>query len=827
MNLLEELEGNGWSIQQALLTSYPFDPQFFSGYVRPRLGKRNCDLPLVLMDSNRYEQNITNRNWREAPMGTDYLLEPIYSDGVFHPKVNLYASERSVYYSVSSANLGLEEYCKAAQIGTSGGFQKFWLTDEEHTVGEEYLIAQDIRSFFENLLELEDYVTGQDARDYIRQTATTLDWLDESEPSDLDSERTTWFLSNLTDSILEQVVNQVGDIDAVQMYAPFYGTPSVLQRMVEAMDASRLEFIVESESTAIDVSALPDTLEIDFAVREMKHSTTRWVHAKFMTLEGDWGTACLYGSPNMTSTALLEPATRGNVEAGILQVFSDGQSQPLDDSLFHNTSFPFELSEPVDDLSSLTLRTRSYEGWETTTERDSRDIRLRDAQLTKPDSDDESELILRLGGVSGEHSFVIKTEDGIEHRLMTTIDEDNELSILLDAEAHESWVDAVVTVSIPSEERESNTRQVIQETQDHYREYRDITRSDGTQSSTTLLRTVLQNPDTNAAGVFNIAISELRRTTQQASSEPATRAPDGEGAPQFPERSPTRLAGSSSSAPSLPTLISKHLTYQRDRAVDLLTSDERPTPEMIERFLDHLNTFWETIELCLVMDSLGELNSDAANDQKLFKICRKELSELMSELPTIVRRLNGIIDRIENESETQTEFLTKEAETIDDLSIWTTVFNSLFFHPGILIELDCQTGRDVTAPRHLFAAKLKSALTIANPAIWQHLYDGSYIVPQSRVQVENLQVDYGEEQSLSITNRGIQAISLYLFIQQVTSNPNFIRGLQNHPRFSQEDIEQIAEFAINGQGAIVEYGLVGRIQLQLTLGDALNRIQEV
>jgi hypothetical protein len=123
MNLLTELEGEGWSIQQALLTTYPFDPQFFSRYVRPRLRRRNCDLPLVLVDASQYERNLTNGDWREAPIGTDYLLDPVYSKGVFHPKVNLYASERSVYFTVSSANLGLEEYCKAAQIGYGGGFQ--------------------------------------------------------------------------------------------------------------------------------------------------------------------------------------------------------------------------------------------------------------------------------------------------------------------------------------------------------------------------------------------------------------------------------------------------------------------------------------------------------------------------------------------------------------------------------------------------------------------------------------------------------------------------------------------------------------------------------
>ena len=85
MNLLKELDGNGWSIQQAVLTTFSFDPQFFSEYVRPRLRKRNCDLPAVLTDDRRYAQNIDSEDWLEAPIGSHYLLEPVQTGSVFHP----------------------------------------------------------------------------------------------------------------------------------------------------------------------------------------------------------------------------------------------------------------------------------------------------------------------------------------------------------------------------------------------------------------------------------------------------------------------------------------------------------------------------------------------------------------------------------------------------------------------------------------------------------------------------------------------------------------------------------------------------------------------
>ncbi|WP_152041200.1 hypothetical protein [Salinigranum salinum] len=828
MNLLKELEGEGWSIQQALLTTYPFDPQFFSGYVRPRLRKRNCDLPLVLMDATRYERNISKGDWREAPIGTDYLLEPVYSDGVFHPKVNLYASERSVYFTVSSANIGLEEYCKAAQIGYSDGFQRYWLSDDEHNVGEVFSVARDIRDFFEQLLEIEGYVTGQDARDYVREATTTLEWLDHKEDPQSNTEQSIWFLSNLSESILDQIVSRVGDVESVQMYAPFYGSPNVLRQIAETLNAGRLEFIVESESTAMDVGGLPDTLDHDFAVREMEHSSTRWVHAKYMTLEGGWGTACLYGSPNMTSTALLEPASRGNVEAGFLQVFPPEQTRPLDGSLLHNASFPFDFSDPVADLDSLSLRDQSYEGWEGEMSDNRVDFRLLDAQLTQADSDGEAELVFRLGGISGKHTFLVATEAGDERRMTTTLEADAELSIRVDEDDRVTWQDAVVTITVPSEGLRSNARRVVQESQEYYREYRDITRSGGTESSTTLLRTVLQNPDASAAGVFNIAISELQKISQQSAGGSETAAPDGRGAPQFPERSPARLAGSSSSTPSLPKLIENHLSYQRERAVNVLTTDELPTPNTVEQSVEHLRTFWETIELCLVMDCLGELDSDSTDVEGLFATCRSELSELMNHLPTIIRRLNGILDRAEQEADVKKEFLTDEVEAVDEHPIWATVFDSLFLHPSLVLELDYRAERDVTAPRHNFARQIKSSLSLANPAIWQYLFNGSYAVSETNGYIENLQVDYGEEQQeVPVSTSGTRTLLLYVLVQQVVSSPGFLDGLRNHPKFSAENIESLAESVIEADDAIVEYGLVGSIQWSFTLKEAYTDVKKL
>lgn len=153
----------------------------------------------------------------------------------------------------------------------------------------------------------------------------------------------------------------------------------------------------------------------------------------------------------------------------------------------------------------------------------------------------------------------------------------------------------------------------------------------------------------------------------------------------------------------------------------------------IEQPVEHLRTFWETIELRLVMDYLKELNSASTDVEGLFATCRSELSELMDQLPFIIRRQNGIIDRAEQEPEVKKEFLTDEVDSIEEQPLWTTVFNSLLFDLSLVFELDYRAGRVVTAPRHNFARQIRSSLSLANPAIWQYLYDGSYVIHLSQV----------------------------------------------------------------------------------------------
>ena len=834
MNLLDVLEGNGWSIQQAIQTTFPFDPQFYSSYVRPRLRRRNCELPLVLIDGGRYERDIASSDWQEAPIGTDYLLEPVHSAGVFHPKISLFASERSVFYSISSANLTLEEYCKAAQIGYADGFQKNSITEGREQLTDSYFLARDVRDFYGSLANRDGLITGQDARNYITETAETLDWLDEASDKTSDgANRRTWFISNLAGPILSQALerlDQVVDADeisCVRLYAPYYGTPNVVRRLVTRIDADRIELLVEPDSTALKVTNLPDVLDdVKYEIKCMiPRRSSRWVHAKFIVFEGPWGSACLYGSPNMTSSALLEGVSGGNVEAGLFTVAPSNSATTLEDAVFGSSSYQFTVSEPVTDPEKLNLRSASYEGWESIEKSERDRILLEDARLTQPGSEGESDLILTISGIEGEHEFTVVADESDEKRVSNAItSEDNELSVQLSAPERELWARSVVTVE--ADGRKSNPRRVVEEMRAYYREYREITRSAGTQSSNTLLRAILQNPDTVAISVFDIALSELRRSV--GGSEEKAREAENDSGESYPERSPVNLTSRSGPLPSLHSLVEQHLAYHRERAIAALDLADQPQPDDVQQFLQHGITFWETIELCFALDRLEQLDSDRVDNEKLFSKCESQLGEWFNSAGIIVQRLNSVIHQIENNATVRDAFLGDNDTVAFELDVWRSIAEVLFLHPGIVLEFDHESKYSAIPSKNGFASQLVTVFTNIDPHVGQHLLNGETLIEQVETLLNNLSVEIGTtEDEITLSGTGIQTLLLYILVQRTASSESFLDGLANHPRFGGDSVSNLATFLLQADESIVFYNLVNSLQWSITLKEPRTKVKRL
>jgi hypothetical protein len=740
---------------------------------------------------------------------------------------------------VSSANLTLEEYCKAAQIVQMAGFQKNWLTDNEteteESIEEAYYLSREIRDFLENIVDTDGFVTGQDAINYTEELVETLSWLEEIEGEVEMSieDRSTVFLSSLSEPILQQTVREVGDIEVARFYAPFYGTSNVLQNIADSIDPDRLELIVESESTALDTVDLDEVLDgHNFTVREMRHDSSRWVHAKFLMLEGEWGSACLHGSPNMTGRALMRSSSTGNVESALLTVTPSSESNSLQEAVFSSQDFEFDVSEPVADIKSLELRSTSYEDWESVDAdgKDDAEVRLEDARLTQPDSDGNSELILRLDCVDGradEHGITVRTDGGDEKSIEDSVKDDPEVSVIISEEELPVWRKAVVTVEIP-ELGVTNPRRVVMETQAYYREFREIVKSKGTQSSNTLLREVLENPDTAVMSAFDIALSEIQKKSMEfKSKEKEPEENDDDMRKTFEERTATNITGGKSQTPSIDNLIEKHLAYHRDRALDSLNLEDTPLPEDVEACIEHSRTFWETIELCYLLERNGEMDTSQIDMEGLFEACEDEISDWMSELDTLVRRVTSVIDQIENNNTVQEDFVDDGGE-VEDLDFWGSIFEVILLHPGVVLEFSQRSKFGVYPGKNTLANRIHSSLELVHPHVEQHLYREVYLVERVDTLLSNLTVELGDKESeTSISGDGIRALVFNTFLQEIAHKHNFIQNLKRHPTYTEEDLRELGAFSLNGRDAAVSYEVVSQLTLSVVLKEEIEQIKKL
>lgn len=789
MNLLKELEGNGWKIQTAIQTTFPFDPQFYSRYVTTRLGRRNCSQPLVLVDSSKYESNISDE-WSTAPIGDAYLAEPVYSPQVFHPKINLYASSRSVYFTVSSANLTLSEYCDAIQIGQSGGLQEDWLDDDDREIVEVGAVAREVADFIEQLGN-SDWITGTDAQNYIDESVELLNWLEAPSVPD----RSAIFLSNLNIPLLEQILDRVGDIEVAQLYAPFWGSPGVMQEIIDQIEPKRTEFIVEDGNTNLDVTALDTTISREFQLRTLDHTDVRWLHAKVLTLQGKWGSACLYGSANMTGAALLSDADSGNVEAGILRIedepcYFDMQAGEV----LTDDAFEYSLNEPADP-ASITRRERDYEGWET--ERRQPEIQLLDARLSAANEQGDSTLHLTVENIGGDTEIVdlISVADQLSKQVSIEGGESTAtVEIEINEEDRPSWANATVQLRVPEDDRESNIRRVTLETQEYYTDFRQMADSNGRVGSNDLVNAVLFEDETSAVNVLHEAYSMLE-DAQQSGGESPEQDTDNNESRTWRERRFRAAARASSRRVTTPKLVKQILDYHLVAAASALDADE-PGVDNLDEFVDHMDSFWGLMQACLVCDLIG-----VATNSKILDQCKNVLNELRND--RVLRELRQSVNRTVNQIESDTT--DTEVDDRSELPVWKEIYRVFFVHPVVLMEIEDRLGKHLLDPLWLLQ-EIHSAFTELTPHAQQYVLETETTTEEAERIFDSItsRLREREEQVESINHDPLAVATFFVLMRE---GSDFVNSVATSPRLSNDQRQSLGEWTQQGRSLLEDYGL--------------------
>jgi hypothetical protein len=316
----------------SIVATFNGNLRFFESTVHRRLKAHRT---LVLMDAGQYEQIVAGLASGSGPRyaGVRYSAEPVYvKGGVFHPKFILTLSGDRAHLLLGSGNLGEAGYMRNAEL-----FCKMEAAKAEgRLLDEAGPVIVDLCAFLRCLTD-EQMVIGDGAE--IIRTAVA-QWADAEVEIDCAVPRSTWLLHSLTQPILDQVAEKIGDqaVERIAVLSPYFDRSFTLfDHIVDRFGCKDIHLYVQpgiSELPVEHAQEWPGRADVqlhavDFPVDDGR---SRNLHAKLVIWKTQSGAYCLSGSANFTQAAMesvalpqqkAEDGDRkvrpGNVEVALLR----------------------------------------------------------------------------------------------------------------------------------------------------------------------------------------------------------------------------------------------------------------------------------------------------------------------------------------------------------------------------------------------------------------------------------------------------------------------------------------------------------------------------
>lgn len=806
MNLIESICPP--DAEYTMLTTYPFDPRFYREYLSRELSDAGVAAPVILMDNDRYQEKIKNGAWGPGSLAGDHYLEPIDAQRVFHPKLSVSTSEEQIHVAITSANLTLEEITSAAQLGTQYSVTVDTTDENPYTT-----LIQEVLSFVE---AINNRYVGRDAGSQLSRLVEAGAWVSEASA---DSSPDARFVHNLSTPIIEQIADWVGDVRQVQLAAPFFGSPDAVASIVTALAPSECELLID-DNTHINLKQTIDAIPYPTTVRHLEYDSSRWVHAKFMSLLGEDWSGCLFGSPNQTGTALLETPATGNLETGILRLASGQDYFATGPPLYETSEFSLTTSDPVDPAS---VTTNDYDDFDRSDSDSSSDqkLRLRDVFI-EAEGDNELHVGLRVKDPvdSGfqEDSAVLTRLENTQDVTISWSDPDeigedtdhNTEAIAGTARVPLSWKGAIVRVRV-DDSRLSNYRQLTTEPAPYSTESDDMHSSGGRHGMQDLIWNLIFKNDPLAGESLSKTANDIQariEATDGDSIEVTDNDDTNEG-----DNDDWTVGGGSSRGGSGSASQSAHKQLEDSLELSLTNLryiiDQDPHPENAQAVIDHLENYWHGVEAgfirAVLSDQLSE-EEDAIlefDDDKLVSVAQDHLKPLHTE-----QLLEDIGTYLQ-------ESLTRADSAHQDYLNGEQAFNCLFAHPAIVLGLDAATAENGIHPYN-FVEEVFAALSVSQPLIAENLLDPSAVIEcyealldDYREGMQVLEETYESDLSLPSRLQNSYAVLLYVVwyqeINRKERTPSLFEKIGASDRYNHTDLESLGDLMLTGRDALDQY----------------------
>jgi len=301
-NLIDELFDKSKSYRMGVLCTYSLNIEFLENYLLNLDGLANCNSLCIFTDRETYNQQFDDILFRKIKwVNKRYLLTPIDTKGVFHPKMYILASDKAVRIGIGSANLTREGLASNLEIASV-----FEITHKDKT----YLSL-----LIECIQFLKVLAQNSNSKSAINSIDAFNDYIHEFLDGDLNED--IHLLHNLNMSIASQAFEFLKDrmVNRIDIISPFYDENLKVLRWVKNTFTAETNIFIQQGKSNFPVSKF-DNNKTNIKIFVYRNQE-RYIHGKAIMFSTDIGVYLLTGSANCTDSALLSSKYSANIETSL------------------------------------------------------------------------------------------------------------------------------------------------------------------------------------------------------------------------------------------------------------------------------------------------------------------------------------------------------------------------------------------------------------------------------------------------------------------------------------------------------------------------------
>jgi len=304
VNLVEAVFSKNYHFESSILCTYGLNLNFFENYLMKLNALYSCEDICVFTDHSTYNSFISE-SYTPRWLNKRYLVNRLKTNGVFHPKLYMFASEKKALVGIGSANLTRDGVASNLEV-----FSVFEISETKTTYS--YLL-RDCINYVRRLANITKSESAINQIDTFNQLCRA--YIHSSE----DEENEISLIHNLDRPLIKTITDHLKNfkISKIQILSPFFDSKlSPLKVLLEQFPDCAVEIYLQQKKSNFPIDYFSD-LKVDvplFLYSDVK----RYMHGKAILFHCDDRIILYSGSANFTRSALNKMPSTGNYEIGLI-----------------------------------------------------------------------------------------------------------------------------------------------------------------------------------------------------------------------------------------------------------------------------------------------------------------------------------------------------------------------------------------------------------------------------------------------------------------------------------------------------------------------------